>query len=105
MIFILLIPAGIAGLVWWLTGKESGIFAGFIPVQIISFAIAFAIMESQPTRESSFYAFWLGWAVTMLPWFCREFRRQQAIAQEEKRRQAAGDTGNVLRWVGPKDRA
>ena len=93
----------LVGLYPWVKGQFLGVFTGFIPCEIISFAIAYSIMEGRPTSHSSFYAFWLGMLASYLPFAIALVMEKQTVAREKARRESSGRWLESGEWIGPKN--
>lgn len=93
MLWLIAAPLVLGALYLWITGHPAGMFVGFLPVMAGSFFIAFAYMNSEPTKESSFWALILGLGATVLPFTLRCIR-EQAIAEKQRRRNLGGRDGH-----------
>lgn len=100
MVWLVGVPVALVAVYLWVTGHPVGVFTGFVPAMVGSFAVAFAVMDSEPTRQSSFWALCAGLALTVLPFTLRCIR-EQAVAEEERRRNLGRGDGNAGRWIGP----
>lgn len=94
MVWLIALPLIGWALYLWASGHPAGIFAGFVPVMAGSFFIAFAWMDSEPTRQSSFWALCAGLALTVLPFTLRCIR-EQSVAEKQRRRNLGGGNANA----------
>lgn len=94
MVWLIAAPLILGALYLWVIGHPFGVFTGFLPVMAGSFAVAFAIMESEPTPKSSFWALCAGLALTVLPLTLRLIR-EQSVAEKQRRRDFSGRNGNA----------
>jgi len=99
MFWLIAAPIVLGALYLWVIGHPFGVFTGFLPVMAGSFAVAFAIMESEPTPKSSFWALCAGLALTVLPLTLR-LVREQSVAEKKRRRDFSGGDGNANGRIG-----
>ena len=98
MLLIVAVPVVMLCLYLWATGHPAGIFVGFLPVMACSFAVTFAVMNSEPTPTSSFWAVCAGLVATVLPFILRCIR-QEAVAQKQSSCDFGGGNGDPGGWV------
>jgi len=76
------VPLMLMGIASWARGTIHGAIFGFIPIELICFFVAYADTNSQPTKITSFYAFWVGAGITILPALIAQARRKQSVSQK-----------------------
>ena len=97
MLYLVVCGLLFVSFILWASGSFVGIFAGFPALCIVCFGVAYAEMDAAPTKYSSMWAFIAVIALLPLPFLIK----QQAIAEQERRRDRARDAFNASQWIRP----